>query len=89
MLTRRDGAQALLKRAAHQPDDAAGLAVKAAPKGQHLVALGVSARQAQSALDRLGPAGIKLHATETRVGRVFDDAPEQRGTCRRGKAATA
>ena len=62
----RHGPQAVLEITAHLRQRPAGLAVKAAPKREHLEFSGVRAGQAQGALDGLGTAGEELHFVELR-----------------------
>ena len=82
----RQRSVALLRFVADEPDDAAGLAVKAAPETHHLELLGLRARQAQRGFDGLGAAAIEMRALEI-SRRDFREQLERLGAFRVGERA--
>ena len=66
MLAAWEGAIALLGLVTDKSDHPTGLAVEAAPEADHLMLAGKGARRAQSRLDRLGAAAVKMKTFKPR-----------------------
>ena len=77
VLPARQRTIALLRFVADKSDDAAGLAVEAAPEAHHLMLSGRGTRQPERGFDRLRAAAIKMCALESR-GRDFAQQLERR-----------